>query len=155
MRQKLSKLFNQFNSTIEKVCKILLVAMTLVVTYVVFMRYVMADTPVWGEESVRLMLVWLTFLGASLGLGNDTHIRLNAIDNFLSPKMLKLLDWFSIIILFLFSLFMITEGFNMAKLAMGSTMPGLRIPSAWIYGIFPVAGVLNIIQLINKGRSLL
>jgi TRAP-type C4-dicarboxylate transport system permease small subunit len=153
--EKVDKVFSNFNNVIEKICNVLLVLMTLLVTYVVFMRYVMNDTPVWGEETVRLFLVWLTFLGASLGLGNDTHIRLNAIDTFLSPKILKMMDWFSIVILFLFSLFMIIEGINMAMLGTGSKLPGLGIQTAWVFAAIPIAGILNMIQLINKGRKLL
>ncbi|MGJ9459687.1 TRAP transporter small permease [Oceanobacillus sp. CF4.6] len=146
--------FTNFNNIIEKICNSLLVLMTLIVTYVVFMRYVMNDTPVWGEELVRLFLVWMTFLGASLGLRDDTHIRLNAIDSFLSPAFRKIFDWFSIIVLFLFSLFMVIEGTKMTMLSMGSSMPGLGIQTAWLVAIFPISGLLNMVQLIYKGRQL-
>ena len=124
--------------------------MTLIVAYVVVMRYVFSDTPVWGEEGVRLLLVWLTFMGASIGLKHDTHIRINAFDSILPPKVLRVLEWFSIVLLILFSVFMIIEGTKMALLSAGNRMPGLGIASSWLVASIPVAGIANIILLISK-----
>ncbi|WP_249870556.1 TRAP transporter small permease [Oceanobacillus saliphilus] len=150
----MGKAFANFNKILQIICNVLLILMTVIVTYVVFMRYVMNATPVWGEEMVRMFLVWMTFLGASLGLRDETHIRLNAIDGILSPTMRKVMDWFAVIVLFLFSLFMVIEGTKMTILSMGSRMPGLGIETAWLVAVFPLSGLLNMIQLIHKGGQI-
>ncbi|EYD70428.1 TRAP transporter small permease [Limimaricola hongkongensis] len=50
------------------------------VVYVVVSRYLFATTPRWAEELPRLLLVWLTFVGAVSGFVRGSHFRAGLID---------------------------------------------------------------------------
>ena len=44
----------------------------------------------WSEPFARLMVLWITFLGASLLTKNNRHIRIDIMGHFLSPFLLSI-----------------------------------------------------------------
>ena len=56
-----------FNKLVEYFGMVLLVLMTLIVSWVVFSRYFLNRTPA-GEESALLCMVWFGFLSMALGV---------------------------------------------------------------------------------------
>jgi len=66
--------FNVFT----RICLILagtaLVVMTLMFAWLVYGRYVANDTPTWVEQVSHLLLMAIAFLGASVGVRQDTHL---------------------------------------------------------------------------------
>ena len=44
----------------------------------------------WSEPFARLMVLWITFLGASLLTMDNRHIRIDVMGQFLSPYLLKI-----------------------------------------------------------------
>lgn len=63
---------------ISQVCLVLagtaLVAMTLMFAWLVYGRYVLNDTPTWVEQVSHLLLMVIAFLGAAVGVRQDTHL---------------------------------------------------------------------------------
>jgi len=63
---------------LSRICLILagtsLVAMTLMFAWLVFGRYVLNDTPTWVEQISHLLLMVIGFLGAAVGVRQDTHL---------------------------------------------------------------------------------
>ena len=62
----------------SKICTILagiaLVAMTLMFAWLVYGRYVLNDTPTWVEQVSHLLIMVIAFLGAAVGVRQDTHL---------------------------------------------------------------------------------
>ncbi|MBI3113484.1 MAG: TRAP transporter small permease [Rhodospirillales bacterium] len=61
---------------------LLLVFYTLVVAVIgveVFRRFVLSFSSVWGEEVARFAFIYLTWVGASAGVKNRSHIRIDVI----------------------------------------------------------------------------
>jgi TRAP-type C4-dicarboxylate transport system permease small subunit len=63
---------------LARICLIIagtaLVAMTLMFAWLVYGRYVLNDTPTWVEQVSHLLLMVIAFLGASVGVRQDTHL---------------------------------------------------------------------------------
>ena len=63
---------------LSRICLILagtaLVAMTLMFAWLVYGRYVLNDTPTWVEQVSHLLLMVIAFLGAAVGVRQDTHL---------------------------------------------------------------------------------
>ena len=51
-----------------------LVAMTLMFAWLVYGRYVLNDTPTWVEQYSHLLIMVIAFLGAAVGVRQDTHL---------------------------------------------------------------------------------
>ena len=62
----------------SKICLILagisLVSMTVMFAWLVYGRYVLNDTPTWVESYSHLLLMVIAFLGAAVGVRQDTHL---------------------------------------------------------------------------------
>lgn len=63
---------------LSQICLILagtaIVTMTLMFAWLVFGRYVLNDTPTWVEQVSHLLLMVIAFLGAAVGVRQDTHL---------------------------------------------------------------------------------
>lgn len=51
-----------------------LVGMTVMFAWLVFGRYVLNDTPTWVEQVSHLLVMVIAFLGAAVGVRQDTHL---------------------------------------------------------------------------------
>jgi TRAP-type C4-dicarboxylate transport system permease small subunit len=63
---------------ISRICLFLagtaLVVMTAIFAWLVFGRYVLNDTPTWVEQVSLLLVMVIAFLGAAVGVHQDTHL---------------------------------------------------------------------------------
>ena len=56
-----------------------------IIVYVVVCRYAFSFTPRWSEEIPRLLLVWVTFLGAVSAFVRNTHLCAGLTDLMVAP----------------------------------------------------------------------
>ncbi|WP_048894711.1 TRAP transporter small permease [Tepidanaerobacter acetatoxydans] len=147
MFKKIDEYFNKF---VEYFGMVLLVLMTIIVSWVVFTRYFLGKTPAWGEESALLCMVWFGFLSIALGVRDDTHIAIQVIDKFLTPAQERFLVILKRILIFAFSVFMIVEGFNMSKVATKNYMPGLKLNSSFLYIPVTLGGIAMVYYTITS-----
>lgn len=141
-----TKIYNGINN----LCRIFMIIQVLVVSYVVFGRFVLHKTPSWGEELSLLAMVWFSLLSASLAVNDDSHVRIGLIDSILPKKILLWLKRVFFILTFLFALFMFIEGTKLVLLTVETILPGTGISSAWRYLSLPVAGLCLMVVLIYK-----
>lgn len=68
---------------------LLLIFYTMVVTVIgveVVRRFALSFSSVWGEEIARFCFIYLTWIGASQGVRNRTHIRIDVIYRFVPER---------------------------------------------------------------------
>lgn len=72
---------------VERVFGVALIAfITIAITIQVFTRYVLNQPLVWVEEAATYAFIWGAFVGASIGLKNDRHIKIATFVGFLTPR---------------------------------------------------------------------
>jgi TRAP-type C4-dicarboxylate transport system permease small subunit len=63
---------------ISRICTFLagtaLVVMTVIFAWLVYGRYVLNDTPTWVEQVSHLLIMVIAFLGAAVGVNQNTHL---------------------------------------------------------------------------------
>ncbi len=120
-----------------------LVAMTAIVGWQVFARYVLNDTPSWSEPLSLHLMSWFILLGAAVGVRESVHLGLDFVRHSASPAAQRLMDIVSLSLIVLFGLAM---SFYSALLAAGTwaaTIPVLGWPGG--VDFFPmIAGGLLI-----------
>lgn len=146
----MNRFLKAMNKLVENICAVLMVLLTLESCYVVIMRRVFNDTPTWGEIIARLLLVYACLIGYSIGVREDTHIRIDCFDKFIPKKVLAVLDGFSIFCLLAFSVFVIVEGINLTILCSKNVISGLGVPSSWMMVCVPIGGVFCLLQTISR-----
>ena len=150
----MKRFLDKINRIVGTACAVLMVLLTLETIYVVVIRYVFNSTPHWGEIISRFLMVYACMFGFSLGIHDDTHIRITAFDRVLPAGILKALDWFCILCMFIFSVFMIVEGVSYTVLCDRNTISGLGIRSSWEMVCIPVGGLFCLLQTIRRAIML-
>ncbi|MEM8768468.1 MAG: TRAP transporter small permease [Pseudomonadota bacterium] len=65
---------------------LLLGAMILIAAYQVVARNFFDTGLLWGDAFVRVLVLWVTFIGATIASRNDEHIRIDLLARFLGDR---------------------------------------------------------------------
>lgn len=130
---------------IKVLCVILAAAMSLVIVLQIIMR--LFFTPLlWTEESSRIMMVWLVFLGSAYlyNMKVNGHIRVDLLDQILPKPVARVLDIVVKLVVFAVLVVTVVYGFRLAAESTGITSTALDIPFMYIYGAIPISCCLMI-----------
>lgn len=96
------KFFEIIYKLIEFVSALCLCGQVIIISIAVIGRYIFSYTPTWSEEIARVLMVWMSFLTASMAIKDNTHVRISVFDKFLEKKHLKFeISYFQFVILLL------------------------------------------------------
>jgi len=73
---------------------LLLSAMILLAAYQVVARNFFDTGILWGDGLVRVLVLWVTFIGATIASRNDEHIRIDLLTRFTAKRSALWLDRF-------------------------------------------------------------
>lgn len=134
----MKKSINILDKLEEIILVILMVAMTISVVIQVFSRTVLNVSPSWTEEVARYMLVWITFVGASLGAKRGAHMGVEAFTMILPKKVQKAVAAITWLICAAFTAITCVNSISILQLQMatGQVSAAIQLPM-WI----PYAGV--------------
>ncbi len=113
----------------------------------VVMRYGFNYSLAWSEELVREVILYTTFIGCSVAVKNRSTIRIDALVQ-LVPVLKHPLSVFSHLVTLLFSVVITYFGYLLVNLQVLSRQKTLilEIPTAVLYGILPLMGVMMFIR---------
>ncbi len=135
------------NSITEKILFVLLSAMTLIVFSQILFRYVFQTPLYWSEEAARYIMIWIVFLGASIGIRKGSHLGFTWFVDKSGSKVRKVCALVAHVGLLAFALNITYYGTIITLQNTEQLSPGLQLPIAFVYACLPVGGVLCIIQL--------
>lgn len=92
MENRLWRFFDNIIDFFAAIAGILLLLVTLFVSYSVVLRYLHFKPPIWILQFTEYALLWLTFLGAAWLLRKGGHIRIDTIVSRFGPKGRTILD---------------------------------------------------------------
>ena len=151
MEQFFTKLKRAMIFMLSWIAAILLVAMSFLVIYQVFTRYVLNSPSDFTEEIVRYLLIWTGFMGAAYGFCTRQHMALLLLHNKMTPEKRRFLLVFIDALIFIFAFTILTVGG--AKLAISARKEFsalLGISRSLVYSMAPVSGVfIMVAQIIN------
>jgi len=133
----------------------MLTVMIIVIIVQVFSRQIFSYTPSWSEELSRVLFVWVSFLGISYGFKEKLHIGVGLVVNMMPEKVQDAFDLFSKLLVIGFGIIMIYYGWQFTTLMHQNTMPGMKLPSSFLYAAIPITGIYILIYgielLFKKG----
>ncbi|QDY99703.1 TRAP transporter small permease [Nitratireductor mangrovi] len=119
-----------------------LVAMSVIVFWQVFLRYVLNWGNAWTELSANLIMSWFIFLGAAVGVRENFHLGFDVLLYVLPGGSKKVLRTLSDLVVCAFALGMIYYGITLMRLQWNEVMPGLGISGSFRYMPLTAGGVL-------------
>ncbi len=162
-------LLRAINTAVHRVmlwiADIALVAMVIIVSMAVTLRYVFNTGIGWAEEVPRLLVTLFAFLAMAMGVRDRVHIGVNVVYNLFRKdgKMQRLMVAFGDIIVLLCGLFMLYYGARrcMQMFRLPGRLPMTGLNTWWQYLPIPLSGfvisfdsILFLTGVVKRGELL-
>jgi TRAP-type C4-dicarboxylate transport system permease small subunit len=119
-----------------------MIAMTLIVGWQVFGRYVLNDSPSWSEPLSLYLMSWFIMLGAAVGVRESVHLGLDIVRYVMPPAIQKAMDLLSLGLIVLFGIGMAYYSTLLAMGTWSATIPVLGWPGGTDFFPMVVGGAM-------------
>ncbi len=145
----MKKLTNAIVGFLRIVCTVLIVSLGVVVALQIVSRVFKISMP-WAEELARFALVWLTFVGCSLGIYTKGHLGVNFIVEKLPNGVRKAVMLLAKLVIIAFFLILLVYGIKLSQTSMKNLSSTMRWPMGWVYSVIPFSAVFSLyFQLVD------
>ena len=127
-----------------------LVAMTIIVGWQVFTRYVLNWSNAWTEPAAILLMSWFILLGAAVGIRENYHLGFDVLLYILPKSSKRVLRSISDVVVIAFAGGMIFFGLQLVALGWPARMPSLGIPEGVKYTPLVAGGALIILFSLER-----
>ncbi|AOM01295.1 TRAP transporter small permease [Cobetia marina] len=124
-------------------------ALSALVIWTVFMRWVMGQPPHWAEELPQLVLVWTTLLAAVSCTRNRTHLSAGLLPLLVrSVRVQRITGRITDAMILIMLLLLAKAGMDLSAITMRQTTTALQIPAGIVYLSVPLCcTAMALIQL--------
>ena len=141
--------FVAFNATVSRWCMYVAVAgligIVATVALQVFGRYVLNDTPTWAESTALVLILYVTMLGAAVGVRDAGHIGMDSL-LVLAPEAWRHRAEFAIhVLVALFGAAMAWDGWVLGASIAPYKLPNIDLSEAWRYVPLCISGALIVL----------
>ena len=130
-------------------------AITLLVAWQVFGRYVLNDTPTWAEAGALVLVIWVTMLGAAVGVRDAGHIGMESLLVLVNERVRGRLELLIHALVATFGALMAYNGLLLAQSVWAYRIPTLGIPEGLNHVPVAIAGVLIVLFSVEHIVALL
>jgi len=148
------------NAIINFCCVVLLTAQTLAIIMMVIGRYVFNKVPAWTEQFAIFCMVWFAMFSIALGVRKDSHVKVELVDTFASPRVLLFFKLFGCLATMVFGYIMVRYGVALSQMTWKSMLSAFRVPvglqysSAVAGGLFMLFnGIVYSVELLAKEQN--
>lgn len=120
--------------------------LAVLITYVVFQRFVMDATPHWAEELPRLVLVWSAFVGGVVCSRDRSHLTAGILP-YIVPnlRVRNAIGRINHVLVIIGLVALGYAGWMVAQLTMDQMLPALDVSAGMVYLALPVACSVTIV----------
>ncbi len=155
MIKAIRQTYAAFFSIVDALSIFFAIGMVIIMVYNVFMRYVMQNTPRWGDEMSLFCMIWFGLLSASIAMKDDRHIRVRFWNDILPPKGVKVLELILHLLACVVLIVLCREGMALMKLAGATRMSGSGWPLWTLYISLPISSVCMIIGAVGRSCEII
>ncbi|NLD69699.1 MAG: TRAP transporter small permease [Limnobacter sp.] len=141
------RLARRIQNVLDLVIGAILAVITFSLIYQIFGRYVLGHAPSWTEEVARMLIAWLTMLGAAACLRGGSHIAVTVLVNALPAGPRNFVLWLRDFAILAAVGVLSWAGLRYAMLNATQDSPALEIPMFWAYLALCVGPALIALQL--------
>jgi len=144
----IKKIVKNIEKALELLTMFFLVAMVLIIGYQIFNRYVMGVTPKWSEALSLLFMIWFSFIGMAIGVNRGIHLSIEYFVDKLSIKNKRIIYIVNDILIAIFGVIILKNGWELSMLASNTMMPALGVSRLYMYIVMPLSGIMIILYSI-------
>ena len=130
---------------------IALVAISAVIPWAVFTRYVLNSAASWPEPTAVLLTIVLTFIGAAAGYRLNLHMSVAYFANKLPPPLRRATEILVQLLMALIALFMVIWGERLVEITWYNTIPDFPSLSVGVtYLPIPIGGLCLLLFIVER-----
>ncbi|MBN2286865.1 MAG: TRAP transporter small permease [Tissierellales bacterium] len=145
-------IFGKISKSIDAFVNVLvfiaIVGMIVVISLQIITR-VFFDALIWSEELSRYLLVWATFLGASLSYKRGMHIAVTFVVDAFPAKISKIVKLMSILFCMMFFIIGLKYGIDYINMQTFQVSAALRIPMKYVYIVIPASFGIMLVHSVD------
>ncbi len=152
----MERLFNLLSRISLIIAGTALVAMTVMFAWLVFGRYVLNDTPTWVEQVSHLLLMVIAFLGAAVGVRQDTHLAVVFFRGSVTSKVRSVFVFITDVLMACFGGLMFWYGLQLTQFKWKTMIPLIDVSEGFRSLPLTICGALvfvfsigHLIHLVN------
>jgi TRAP-type C4-dicarboxylate transport system permease small subunit len=139
------------NRLAEWAMAVLIAAMVLITGLAIAGRFIFSYSLFWSDELTRFLLIWISFLGMSVGVRRGAHPGIDSLVIRLSPRAARIVLICAAGLSLLFFALMVVYGGVLALRTWPQRSPSMGLRMTMPYLAVPVAGLLMLIHGIALG----
>lgn len=147
-----------FYNKLEEVVLVVMLSGSLIVLFInVILRYIFNSSIYGADELARILFVWMSWLGISIGERRSEHIRIDMLVNRFKGVPGKMVELIANLVTFSILAVLVYEGLNVVAIYFqkGVTTPMYNIPQWLIYFSVPYSCAVMAIRLFFNSITLL
>jgi TRAP-type C4-dicarboxylate transport system permease small subunit len=117
-------------------------AIVALVSWQVFGRYVLNDTPTWAESLTLVLILYVALIGAAVGVRDAGHIGMESLLALVSDRIRRRLEMVIFVFVGIFGAMMLVYGWGLTAGVLAYKIPTLGISEGWHYAPLLVSGLL-------------
>lgn len=118
-----------------------LLAMTAIIAWQVFGRFILSSSPSWTEQASLILMIWYVMFAAAAGVHEGFHIRIALLEERLGDNAAPVLRIVAVVVAVL-GIVLLVYGVQLCWLVRDNVVPSLGISRAVAYIPLPVSGLL-------------
>ena len=149
------KLLDRTQQFTEYLLCLMVAAMVIIVFAQVIFRFVLHASLPWSEEASRYIMVWISMLGASIGIRRKGHIGIEAMVMLLSARLKKAMSVATTLLACGFFIGMIFYGIRICGVVAAQESPAMEISMAIPYASIIAGGALMLLYSLEELLNLI
>jgi TRAP-type transport system small permease protein len=133
---------------IEVVLVLLSLALCVDVLVAVVLRYGFGTSLGFYDELARYLFVWMSFLGAAIGVKRHGHFGVSFVVNHFPEGIRRVVNVVNTLLMLVFAGFLVSGGWTMVRLTSRQLSPGMEVPVSYLYAPVSISGILMIVYLL-------
>ncbi len=113
------------------VASVMIVVLIVIFGWLVYGRYILNATPTWVEQVALLLVVWITFLGAAVGVRRKTHLAVDFIRDAAPAPVRRFGLVLCALALLFFGVMLAWQGYVMFERTARREIPLLGVSEGW------------------------
>ncbi len=134
---------------VARLCMLLagtaLVVLIAIFGWLVWGRYVINSTPTWVEQLSILLIAWITFLGAAVGVRRNSHLSIDFVREAMPRGPRLLLRYVADLYVIVFAGFMAWQGWRLVATNLTRKIPMINFSESWRAAPLMICGILMIV----------
>jgi len=147
---KVANAFKRLQDIILLISATMLLGLVAVIILQTFTRYIIFHSLPWSEELSRFLFILVIVLSFNIAISKEVLVNINIIDNYLSPRALKIMEIFRLLVGLFFETALLISSFDLIKLGAIQTSPAMLLPMSWMYFAVSLGFALGVIAVLLK-----